>query len=116
MVICGISGGEYGIRGFLDAYDAATGARRWRFWTIPEPGQPGSETWAGYSWKTGGAPTWVTGSYDVAQNLIIWGTGNPSPDWNGDSRLGDNLYSDSVIRARCRYRQAEMVLSVFASR
>ena len=55
-------------------------------------GEPGHETWSGDSWKTGGGPTWVTGAYDVAQNLIIWGTGNPSPDWNGDSRLGDNLY------------------------
>ena len=97
MVICGISGGEYGIRGFLDAYDAATGKRRWRFWTIPAPGEPGSQTWPGDSWKTGGAPTWVTGSFDAEQNLIIWGTGNPSPDWNGDSRKGDNLYSDSTI-------------------
>ncbi len=97
MIICGISGGEYGVRGFLDAYDAATGKRRWRFWTIPEPGQPGNETWPATSWKTGGAPTWVTGSFDVEQNLIIWGTGNPSPDWNGDSRRGDNLYSDSAI-------------------
>lgn len=97
MVVCGISGGEYGIRGFLDAYDANTGKRRWRFWTVPEPGQPGAESWGGNSWKTGGAPTWVTGSYDADQNLIIWGTGNPSPDWNGDSRPGDNLYSDSAI-------------------
>jgi len=97
MIICGISGGEYGIRGFLDAYDAATGKRRWRFWTVSEPGQPGAESWSGDSWKTGGGPTWVTGSYDPEQNLIIWGTGNPSPDWNGDSRLGDNLYTDSAI-------------------
>ncbi|MEO7144791.1 MAG: PQQ-binding-like beta-propeller repeat protein, partial [Bryobacteraceae bacterium] len=97
MIVCGISGGEYGIRGFLDAYDAATGKRRWRFWTIPEPGQAGSQTWSGNAWKTGGGPTWVTGSYDPSQNLIIWGTGNPSPDWNGDSRPGDNLYTDSAI-------------------
>src|SRR5215467_4226253 len=96
-VICGISGGEYGVRGFIDAYDVATGKRRWRFWTVPEPGQPGGETWPGDAWKTGGAPTWVTGSFDAEQNLIIWGTGNPSPDWNGDSRRGDNLYSDSAI-------------------
>ncbi|MSO24258.1 MAG: hypothetical protein EXQ58_13670, partial [Acidobacteria bacterium] len=96
-VICGISGGEYGIRGFLDAYEAATGKRRWRYWTIPAPGEPGSQTWPGDSWKTGGGPTWVTGSFDPEQNLIIWGTGNPSPDWNGDSRKGDNLYSDSAI-------------------
>jgi alcohol dehydrogenase (cytochrome c) len=91
MVICGIAGGEYGIRGFLDAYDAATGKRRWRFWTIPEG------SWPGNSWKTGGGPTWLTGSFDPQQNLLIWGTGNPSPDWNGDSRPGDNLYTDSAI-------------------
>ncbi len=97
MVICGIAGGEYGIRGFLDAYDAATGKKRWRFWTIPQPDEPGGDTWSGDSWKTGGGPTWVTGSFDREQNLIIWGTGNPAPDWNGDSRLGDNLYSDSAI-------------------
>jgi alcohol dehydrogenase (cytochrome c) len=97
MVVCGISGGEYGIRGFLDAYDAATGKRKWRFWTVPEPGQKNSETWTGDAWKTGGGPTWVTGSYDPGQNLVIWGTGNPSPDWNGDVRPGDNLYTDSAI-------------------
>ncbi len=97
MVITGIAGGEYGIRGFLDAYDAATGKRRWRFWTVPSPGEKGSETWPGDAWQHGGAPTWVTGSYDAEQNLIIWGVGNPSPDWNGDTRIGDNLYSDSAI-------------------
>ena len=97
MIITGISGGEYGIRGFLDAYDAATGKRKWRFWTIPGPGEPGNETWEGDSWKPGGGPTWVTGSFDPEQNLIIWGTGNPSPDWNGDVRKGDNLYSDCAI-------------------
>lgn len=97
MVIVGIAGGEYGVRGFLDAYDVKTGARRWRFWTVPGPGEKGNETWSGDSWKQGGAPTWVTGSYDAEQNLIIWGTGNPSPDWNGDARKGDNLYSDSAI-------------------
>jgi len=97
MVITGIAGGEYGIRGFVDAYDAKTGQRRWRFWTIPEPGQPGGDTWSGDSWKTGGGSSWVTGSYDAAQNMIIWGIGNPSPDWNGDVRLGDNLYSDSAV-------------------
>jgi alcohol dehydrogenase (cytochrome c) len=97
MVVVGMAGGEYGARGFLDAYDAKTGQRRWRFWTVPGPGEKGNETWSGDSWKTGGAPTWVTGSYDPSLNLVIWGTGNPSPDWNGDVRLGDNLYSDSVI-------------------
>src|SRR6267142_1201120 len=88
---------EYGIRGFLDAYDTQTGKRRWRFWTIPAPGEKGSETWSGDAWKQGGGPTWVTGAFDPELNLIIWGTGNPSPDWNGDVRKGDNLYSDCAI-------------------
>jgi alcohol dehydrogenase (cytochrome c) len=96
-IIIGIAGAEYGIRGFLDAYDAKTGKRDWRFWTVPEPGQPGNETWSGDSWKTGGAPTWVTGVYDPASNLLYWGTGNPSPDFVGESRLGDNLYSNALV-------------------
>ena len=96
-VIVGISGGEYGIRGFLDAYDQASGKHLWRFYTVPGPGEPGHETWSGESWKTGGAPTWVTGSFDPALNLIYWGTGNAAPDWNGDVRMGDNLYSSSVV-------------------
>ena len=69
----------------------------WRFDTIPGPGEPGNETWARRFWKTGGASVWVTGSYDAALNLTYWGIGNPGPDWNGDSRVGDNLYSDSVV-------------------
>jgi len=102
MVISGISGGEYDIRGFLDAYDIKTGERRWRFNTIPAPGEKGHETWPSSgpnadSWKQGGGPTWVTGSFDPDLNLIIWGVGNPSPDWNADVRPGDNLYSDSAI-------------------
>lgn len=96
-VVAGIAGGEYGIRGFLDAYDARTGRRVWRFWTIPGPGEKGHETWSGESWKTGGGPAWVTGSYDSSTNLVYWGTGNPSPDWNGDVRKGDNLYTSSVV-------------------
>ena len=96
-IIIGVSGGEAGIRGFLDAYDARSGARAWRFWTIPGPGEPGHETWGGDSWKTGGAPTWLSGSYDPELNLLYWGVGNPAPDWNGDSRPGDNLYSCSLI-------------------
>jgi alcohol dehydrogenase (cytochrome c) len=96
-VIVGIAGGEYGIRGFLDAYDAATGRRIWRFYTVPAPGEPGSETWKGDAWKTGGGPTWVTGSYDPQLNLVYWGAGNASPDWNGDVRPGDNLYTASVV-------------------
>ena len=96
-IIVGVGGGEYGIRGFLDDYDAKTGQRLWRFWTVPSPGEAGNETWSGDSWKTGGAPTWVTGSYDPELNLIYWPTGNPAPDWNGDARLGDNLYSDCLL-------------------
>jgi len=96
-VIAGIAGAEGGIRGFLDAYDAKTGERAWRFWTIPAPGEPGSETWGGDSWKHGGASTWTTGSYDPELNLVYWGTGNPGPDYNGDVRPGDNLYSCSLL-------------------
>ncbi len=96
-IIVGIAGAEYGVRGFLDAYDAKTGKRAWRFWTTPGPGEPGHETWSGDSWKYGGATTWVTGSYDPELNLVYWGTGNPGPDYDGSVRLGDNLYSDCVI-------------------
>jgi alcohol dehydrogenase (cytochrome c) len=96
-IIVGISGGEAGIRGFLDAYDSDTGERLWRFWTIPAPGEPGNETWGGDSWKTGAGPTWVTGSYDPQLNLLYWGIGNPGPDWNGDARPGDNLYTSSLV-------------------
>jgi alcohol dehydrogenase (cytochrome c) len=95
-VIVGIAGGEYGIRGFIDAYAAKSGKRMWRFWTVPGPGEAGRETWSGESWKTGGAPAWVTGSYDPELNLLYWGTGNPGPDWNADGRQGDNLYSCSL--------------------
>ena len=94
-VIVGLSGGEAGIRGFLDAYDAGTGKRAWRFYTIPGPGEKGHDTWSGESWKTGGGSTWVTGAYDPELNLVYWGIGNPGPDWNGDARAGDNLYTCS---------------------
>lgn len=96
-IVVGIAGAEYGVRGFLDAYDAKTGNRAWRFWTTPAPGEPGNETWSGDSWKYGGATTWVTGSYDPELNLLYWGTGNPGPDYDGRVRKGDNLYSDCVI-------------------
>jgi alcohol dehydrogenase (cytochrome c) len=97
-VVVGISGGEAGIRGFIDAYDAKSGSRCWRFWTIPGPGQPGHETWPpGDSWKTGGGSTWVTGAYDPELKLVYWGIGNPGPDWNGDPRRGDNLYTCSLV-------------------
>ena len=96
-VITGVAGGENGIRGFIDAYDAATGHRLWRFYTIPGPGRPGNDSWAGDSWKTGGGPTWLTGSYDPDLNLICWGVGNPGPDFDGDERQGDDLYTNSVV-------------------
>jgi alcohol dehydrogenase (cytochrome c) len=96
-IVIGISGGEYGIRGFIDAYEASSGKRAWRAWTVPGPGEPGHETWEGESWKTGAAATWVTGSYDPALNLIYWGTGNPGPDYNGEVRRGDNLYANSLL-------------------
>ena len=96
-VIVGVAGGEYGIRGFIAAYDAATGKEAWRFYTVAGPGDPGVKSWEGDSWQHGGAPAWLTGSYDPSLNLVYWGTGNPGPDWNGDDRGGDNLYSDSAV-------------------
>ena len=96
-IITGTSGGEAGIRGFIDAYDAKTGKRIWRFHTVPGPGELGHDTWAGDSWKTGGGSSWLTGSYDLDLNLIYWGIGNPGPDWNGDGRAGDNLFSGSLV-------------------
>ena len=96
-VIVGTAGGEFGIRGFIAAYDATTGNEAWRFYTIPAKGEPGNETWSGDTWMHGGASVWVTGSYDPELNLTYWGIGNPGPDWNGDKRPGDNLYSDCVV-------------------
>ncbi|MBM3782880.1 MAG: PQQ-dependent dehydrogenase, methanol/ethanol family [Acidobacteria bacterium] len=96
-VIVGMAGGERGVSGFLDAYDVETGKRAWRFHTIPQPGEANFGTWAGDSWKTGGASTWNSGAYDPDLNLVYWGTSNPWPDYNGDFRKGDNLYSCSVI-------------------
>jgi alcohol dehydrogenase (cytochrome c) len=96
-VIVGPAGGEFGIRGYILALDPKTGKELWRFYTIPAPGEPGSDTWSGDAWKRGGGPIWTTGSYDPELNLMYWGVGNPGPDWNGDGRPGDNLYTDSVI-------------------
>ena len=96
-VLVGTSGGEMGIRGFVAAYDAETGKEVWRTYTVPAPGEPGSETWPkGDQWKTGGAPVWVTGTYDPDTNLAFWGTGNGGP-WMGDQRPGDNLYTSSTV-------------------
>ncbi|MBM3807183.1 MAG: PQQ-dependent dehydrogenase, methanol/ethanol family [Acidimicrobiia bacterium] len=98
-VIVGISGGEYPTKGFLDAYDPATGARLWRFSTIPAPGERGSETWPASAdvLERGGGGTWMTGTYDPDLNLLYWGTGNPNPDYYGADRRGDNLYTNSLI-------------------
>src|SRR5580700_91236 len=96
-VIVGTAGGEYGIRGFLAAYDATTGREAWRFYATAGPGDPNQKTWPGDAWKTGGGSIWLTGSYDPELDLIYWGIGNPGPSHNGDSRPGDNLYTDSVV-------------------
>src|SRR4029077_1193428 len=96
-VIAGTAGGEFGVRGFIAAWDVKTGKEVWRFNTVPGPGEAGHETWSGDSWQHGGAPVWVTGSYDPDANLTYWGVGNPGPDYNSDKRGGDNLYSDCVV-------------------
>ena len=102
-VIIGISGAEYGIRGFIDAYDAKTGKRHWRFYTVPgaddksEHARKALATWEGNSWLTGGGSAWVTGTYDPELNTLYWGVGNPSPDFNGEVRKGDNLYTCSIL-------------------
>jgi alcohol dehydrogenase (cytochrome c) len=96
-IIVGISGAEFGIRGFIDAYDAATGKRAWRFWTVPAKGEPGGDTWLGDSWTRGGGATWMTGTYDPQLNTLYWGVGNPGPDLFGETRKGDNLYTCSLV-------------------
>ena len=97
MVVTGVTGGDSAHRGYLNAFDAKTGRHRWRFWTIPGPGEPGNETWKGDSWKFGGGSTWITGTYDPELDLLYWGVGNPAADFYGDSRKGANLYTESVV-------------------
>lgn len=97
LVISGISGGDEGVRGFLSAYKASTGERVWKFWTIPAPGEPLAQTWVGNALPHGCGATWLTGTYDPRADLLYWTTGNPCPDYNGDERKGDNLYTDSVL-------------------
>ena len=99
MIVTGMAGAEFGVRGWIEALDIKSGKRRWRTYTIPGPGEPGHETWKDThgAWKTGGGTTWVTGSYDPELNLIVWGTANPGPDWDNAYRPGDNLWTDSTI-------------------
>jgi len=97
QVLVGVGGGEYGIRGFVAAFNPQTGKETWRFNVVPGPGEPGFESWNGDDWKTGGGSVWTMGSYDPALNLVYFGTGNPGPDWNPAQRPGDNLYTDSVV-------------------
>ena len=96
-VVVGVAGGEYGVRGFLAAYDAETGRQQWKFNTIPGPGEFGHDTWKNDAWRTGGGATWVTGSYDPSLDLLYWGVGNPAPGMQGDVRPGDNLFTCSMI-------------------
>ena len=95
-IMVGPSGGEFGIRGFVEALDAETGESLWKTYTIPSPDEPGGDTWPGDTWKTGGGPTWITGNYDVEEDIAYWGVGNAAP-WVGALRPGDNLYTASTI-------------------
>jgi alcohol dehydrogenase (cytochrome c) len=97
LIITGIAGSDFPTRGFITAYDAATGAQRWRTYTIPAQGEPGNASWPGDSWRRGGASTWGIGAYDPELGLLYWGTGNPAPDYNAANRAGDNLYSCSLL-------------------
>ncbi len=97
LVITGVTGGDSAHRGYLNAYDAMTGRHRWRFWTIPAPGEPGHDSWEGDSWRYGGGSTWITGTYDAELDLLYWAVGNPAADFYGEDREGDNLYTDSIV-------------------
>ncbi len=96
-IIMGIAPGDHGLNGWVDAYSAETGERLWRWHSIPKPGEFGNDTWAGDSWKNGGGDTWLTGSYDPELNITYWGIGNPAPDFDGEVRKGDNLYTESMV-------------------
>jgi len=97
LIISGVTGGEHGANGFVAAHDQETGKEVWRFWTVPKPGTPGSETWQGKDIEHGGAPTWFTGSYDPDLDMVYWPVGNPAKEYNGDDRKGDNLYAGSIL-------------------
>lgn len=96
-IVVGVAGGEFGIRGFLAAFDPVDGRLLWKFHTVPGPGEMGHDTWTGDAWKTGGAPTWTVGAYDEQEDLVFWGTGNPSPEFQASVRPGENLFSNSVV-------------------
>jgi alcohol dehydrogenase (cytochrome c) len=96
-VLVGISGGDDGVRGFVAAFDAETGEEKWRFWTIPGPGEKGNESWPGDSYLHGGGTTWLPGTYDPELNTVYWGTGNPAPDYDGSARPGDDLYTSCLL-------------------
>ena len=115
MVITGMTGGEYATRGLLDAYDAATGKRRWRFYTIPAPGEFGNDTWKGDSWKTGGGPTWLTGSYDAGPEPRLLGRWKSGAGVRSDrARRNGQPVHQLRRRARCRHRENEVALSIHA--
>lgn len=97
MAITGTAGGEQGARGFIAAYDIQTGKENWRFWTVPLPGEPGSETWKGKAIEHPSGVAWLTGSYDPDLDTLYWASGNPGPDYNGEERQGDNLYTSSIL-------------------
>ena len=115
-ILTGIAGGEFGVRGFIDAYDAKTGKRAWRFWTIPAAGEPGNETWAGESWKTGSATSWVTGVYDPETNTVLLGHGKSRTGLEWRRAQGRQSVLRLPARAGCGYGTKEMALSVHAAR
>ena len=116
LLVVGVAGGEEGARGFLDAYRASTGERVWRFYTIPKRGEKGSETWIGQALEHGCGATWMPGSYDPELDLIYWAIGNPCPDFAGEERIGDNLYTSSVVALEAKTGAPEVVLPVHAAR